>query len=153
MFTNRDKQYLKAIFLLHGSVNPVGPQVLANKLAVSRVCALQKMRRLEVLGYGDYIRRKGLVLNQNGILVITQDIKKHHILEKFFEDTLKITTQEACDHSSHIGPFICDSLVSDIANNIKSTIKCNCGSCLSATKNSTDLENCHYLNKGFGNGN
>jgi len=147
MITNRDKQYLRAVFLLQGSTQPVGPQELADKIGVSKVCAFQKMRRLEALGYGEYQHREGLLLNQLAIQIIEQDIKKHHILEKFLEDTLKMTSQEACDHSNQLGPFICDRLINNIANKIGTNMNCNCGNCIETTKNSAELEHCHWLNK------
>jgi Mn-dependent DtxR family transcriptional regulator len=147
MLTDRDKQYLRAIFLLQGSKQPVGPQELAVKMAVSKVCAFQKMRRLEIMGYGEYVLRRGLKLNENGVRIIENDIKNHHILEKFLEDTLKITFQEACDHSSHIAPFICDTLMNNIAHKMEAKINCNCGNCIDTAQNSAELENCHYLIK------
>jgi Mn-dependent DtxR family transcriptional regulator len=147
MLTNRDKQYLKAIFLLQGYTHSVGPQELAKKMEVSKVCAFQKMRRLESMGYGEYTIRRGLKLNDNGVTIIENEIKNHHILEKFLEDTLKITFQEACDHSSHIAPFICDSLMNNIIHQMKTKINCNCGYCFDSAKSSNELENCHYLVK------
>jgi Mn-dependent DtxR family transcriptional regulator len=147
MLTNRDKQYLRAILLLQGSTDPVGPKKLALKMGVSKVCAFQKMRRLEALGYGNYTVRKGFKLNDRGIFVIEQDIKKHHILEKFLEDTLKMTTKEACDHSNHIGPFICDTLINDISEKIGNQMSCRCGYCLDTSNKSTKLEQCHWLIK------
>jgi Mn-dependent DtxR family transcriptional regulator len=148
MLTSRDKQYLKAIFLLKGFTQPVGPQELAEKMEVSKVCAFQKMRRLESMGYGEYTIRRGLKLNQTGVGIIENDIKNHHILEKFLEDTLKITFQEACDHSSHIAPFICDTLMNNIAHKMAAKINCSCGYCIDTKKNTTELKNCHYLSKG-----
>ena len=148
MITNRDKQYLLAIFMLQGTTDPVGPNKLAIKMNVSKVCAFQKMRRLEVLGYGQYYLRKGLKLNKTGISMVEQEIERHHVLEKFLEDTLKMTSQEACDHSSHIGPYICEGLMGNIANKMRSTIDCQCGHCLDTDKNTTQLEQCHWLKKG-----
>jgi Mn-dependent DtxR family transcriptional regulator len=147
MLTNRDKQYLRAVFLLQGSTRPVGPMELAVKMGVSKVCAFQKMRRLEALGYGEYHLRKGLKLNDLGVLIIEQDIKNHHILEKFLEDTLKMTSREACDQSSHIGPFISEKLINNIANKIGTKSNCNCGNCLETPKNYSELEQCHWLKK------
>ncbi len=147
MLTNRDKQYLRALFLLQGSTQPVGPKKLAVKMGVSKVCAFQKMRRLEAMGYGEYFLREGLKLNERGILIIEQDIKKHHILEKFLEDTLKMTSQEACDQSNRIGPFISDKLIENIANKIGANTNCNCGNCLETPKNYSELEHCHWLKK------
>ena len=145
MITNRDKQYLRAIFLLQGSTRPIGPKKLSLKMGVSKVCAFQKMRRLEAMGYGEYILRKGLMLNKVALLIIEEDIKKHHILEKFLEDTLKITSQEACHHSNHIGPFICNSLIDNIANKMGPKMDCNCGNCIDTNRNSSALEKCHWL--------
>jgi Mn-dependent DtxR family transcriptional regulator len=43
------------------------------------------MRRLETLGLGEYIFKEGLKLNNEAILIVENDIKKHHILERFFK--------------------------------------------------------------------
>jgi len=147
MLTNRDKQYLRAVFLLQGSTRPVGPNELALKMGVSKVCAFQKMRRLEAIGVGEYFRRKGLKLNALGVLVIEQDIKKHHILEKFLKESLKMTFQEACEYSNHIGPFISEELIKNIADKLGKKMNCNCGYCLDNPENSAELENCHWLIK------
>ena len=148
MLTNRDKQYLRAIFLLKGSSCPIGPKKLAIKMGVSKVCAFQKMRRLEALGLGEYHLRKGLQLNDMGVGLITHEIKKHHVLEKFLEDTLKMNSHEACDHSTNIGPFVGDKLMNNIANTIGAEIACSCGSCFDTLANPSELEHCHWLKKG-----
>lgn len=147
MLTNRDKQYLRAVFLLQGSTREVGPKELAGKIGVTKVCAFQKMRRLEAMGYGKYLIRKGLKLNETGISIVKQDIKKHHVLERFLKDTFKMTTQEACDHSNHIGPFICNKLMDNIENKIESVMDCHCGHCLGTPKNPAELEHCHWLKR------
>lgn len=147
MLTNRDKQYLRAVFLLQGSTRPVGPMELAVKMGVSKVCAFQKMRRLEAMGYGEYHLRKGLMLNDLSFLIIKQDVKNHHILEKFLEDTLKITSREACDQSNHIGPFISEKLINNIANRIGAKTNCECGNCLETSKDHSELKHCHWLKR------
>ena len=149
MITNRDKQYLRAVFLLGGASEPVGPKKLAIKMGVTKVCAFQKMRRLEAMGYGEYEHRRGLKLNNKGVFEIEQDIKKHHILEKFLQETLQMTSQEACDHSNHIGPFVGDVLLNDISNKMNFRMECDCGYCLDASKNFAELEHCHWLKKSF----
>jgi DtxR family Mn-dependent transcriptional regulator len=146
MITNRDKQYLRAVFTLKGATEPVGPNELATKLGVSKVCAFQKMRRLEAMGYGEYYPRKGLQLNETGISMVEQEVKRHHVIERFLENTLKITSQEACDHSSNIGPFINERLIDNIANNMEAVIDCRCGHCLDTSPNGTELKHCHWLN-------
>ena len=113
------------------------------------MCAFQKMRRLESLGYGEYIHHQGLKLNEFGVQIIEQDIKKHHILEKFLEATLKIEFSDACAHSNHISPFICDNLLNDIEKKMDSKMECNCGNCLDTPKNSAELEHCHWLKNSF----
>ena len=86
MLTNRDRQYLRAIFRLRGSTRYVGPQELATDMGVTKVCAFQKMRRLEALGLGEYTIRKGLMLNREGAEMVEEEIRKHHLLEKFLKE-------------------------------------------------------------------
>lgn len=148
MLTNRDKQYLRTVFLLQETNGHVGPNILAAKMGVTKVCAFQKMRRLEAMGYGEYEPHKGLKLNLFAIQTIEQDIKKHHLIEKFLEDSLKITFQEACEQSNHIGPFISDKLMNNIIDMFGEEMDCNCGNCFDSKLNSAELGHCHWLKKG-----
>lgn len=147
MLTDRDRQYLKIIFRLGGKSEPVGPVALANELGVTKVCAHQKMHRLEAMGYGRYIRRKGLQLTEAGTNVVEEEIKRHHILEKFLEKNLDMSHEQACDHSDHIASSVCAELLRAITTNIQDDLDCDCGHCLHECGEHSGLENCHWLRK------
>jgi DtxR family Mn-dependent transcriptional regulator len=149
MLTNRDRQYLRAVFKLKGSQKFVGPQELANAMSVTKVCAFQKMRRLEVLGLGEYAVRKGLKLNEEGVTLVEEEIRRHHVLERFLSRTLNMTSQEACDHSSHMGPFICEEVLRSISENLDQDIDCECGHCLHDCNGHRGAEDCHWLKRGI----
>ena len=44
-----------------------------------------------MMGYGSYHHRKGLILTEAGINVVEEEIRRHHILEKFLEKNLNMT--------------------------------------------------------------
>ena len=50
-FTERDLEFLRAVYFLDGIGEPVGPAKLARVLEVARVTAMKAMRRLEAKGY------------------------------------------------------------------------------------------------------
>ena len=147
MLTNRDRQYLRVIFRLKGSSRYVGPKELANAMGVTKVCAFQKMRRLEALGMGEYTIRKGLMLNNEGAALVEEEIRKHHVLERFLKDTLNMSQEEACNHSSHMGPSVCEEMLNSITENMGEDIDCECGHCLHDCNDHKGAEECHWLKK------
>jgi len=146
MLTARDRQYLRAVFKLKGFSKHVGPQELANVIGVTRVCAFQKMRRLEVLGMGEYAVRKGLRLNHEGVSVVEEEIRRHHVLERFLMETLKMSSKDACDHSTHMGPFVCDEVLSGMTDTL-GNVECDCGHCLHECNGHQAAAECHWLKK------
>ena len=149
MLTSRDRQYMRALFLLRANNRFVGPQELADKMGVTKVCSFQKMRRLEVLGYGDYMVRKGLRLNEAGVKAVEEEIRRHHMLERFLSKTLEMSEEEACDHSSHMGPFICEGVMKVISERYGHEIQCECGHCLHECNGHQGGQACHWLKKGI----
>jgi Mn-dependent DtxR family transcriptional regulator len=148
MITARDRKYIRSIFQLKGHQRPVGPQELANSMGVTKVCAFQKMRRLEALGMGEYVLRKGLTLNREAVIMVEEEIRRHHLLERFFEKNLNMSTQEACDHSDHMGPFVCDDVMKSISEALGKDLECDCGHCIHDCEDHSGAENCHWLKKG-----
>ena len=94
--TNRDREYLRVLYVLNGFTDPVGPVLLSKKIGVTKVCAFQKMHRLEALGYGKYFLREGLKLNKKACRLVKQDIKRHHVIEAFLQKKLGLTHHQAC---------------------------------------------------------
>lgn len=149
--TQRDREYLRGLFILKAHEKPVGPSDLSDLMEVSRVGALQKMRKIESLGYGEYIENKGLILNDEAIELIKEDIKKHHILEIFFRKSLDMEPEEACKESSSIQPFVRSKLVKKIYEEFEEELDCVCGHCVDPDTDTTpkDLYDCHWYKKRF----
>ncbi|MEF8835605.1 MAG: metal-dependent transcriptional regulator [Candidatus Thermoplasmatota archaeon] len=149
--TRRDREYLRALFVLKAHEKPAGPSDLSDLMDVSRVGALQKMRKIEELGYGEYIENKGLLLNDEAIEVIREDIEKHHLLEEFFRESLDMEEEEACKESSLIQPFVGSRLIQKIYDEFEEELDCVCGNCINPEMNTdpNDLYQCHWFKKKF----
>jgi Mn-dependent DtxR family transcriptional regulator len=68
-------------------------------MGISKVCAFQKMHRLEALGYGDYEPYKGLKLNDNALKIVKDDMDRHHIIEAYLHRHFDLTHHQACNES------------------------------------------------------
>ncbi len=147
--TERDREHMVSIFLLRGHEKPIGPSALATKMEVSRSGALQKMKRLEKLGFGDYIPEKGLKLNKEGKKVVEEDIFRHHLIEYFFQETLGLNFEEACEEAEKLGGDMSERMVELIKERCEEDMRCECGSCLDPPYQPSDLQGCHWLKKKF----
>ena len=116
--THRDKEYLRVIFALNGAYEPVGPVKLAKNMGVSKECAYQKMQRLTHLGYGNYLLRQGFTLNKKAIQLIQEDIKRHHILEQFLQETLHLSHHQACKEATNMDAIASSTLYHHLMKHI-----------------------------------
>ncbi|MFO7791912.1 MAG: metal-dependent transcriptional regulator [Candidatus Saliniplasma sp.] len=148
--TERDRKYMIAIYLKEGYERPVGPSELAKDMDVSRVGALQKMRRLENQGLGEYQSKKGLILNGDGIDIVEEDVRRHHLLEKFLQESLGMDFEDACRESSRLGSVVSEEMMERIDMNYREYLECECGLCLDPPYEPGDLEECHWIKKEFG---
>ncbi len=147
--TPRDREYLRGIFVLKGNREPVGPSKLAHILDVSKVAVLEKMRRLEAMGYGDYVHRRGLLLNEKGTEVVQKDIQRHHIMERYFQDNFGMESTEACRESSAMDPFISENFMRNISTSLGRELSCECGCCIDDHYDPEDLYDCHWFKRQF----
>ncbi|MBS3749105.1 MAG: metal-dependent transcriptional regulator [Candidatus Thermoplasmatota archaeon] len=147
LLTNRDREYLRILYLLKGKNQPVGPVKLSKKLGVSKVCAFQKMHRLQALGYGTYLLRNGLKLNSKAISIVEQDVKRHHIIEAFLQKKLGLTHQQACIEAEQLDQSMSQRLFNKI--NTKETISSQscCGYNLTHKLKVSDLKNCPWIQR------
>ncbi len=141
--TRRDREHLRSIFLLRGHEEPVGPSELAKHIGVSKVGALQKMRRLEDRDCGDYIENEGLKLNERAVEIVERDIRNHHLIEQFLQDFLDMDFREACSESSRMTYSASEVLIKNIEKKIED-IDCECGFCLDPPYDPKELKDCHW---------
>lgn len=152
LITSRDKQYLRAIYLLNGENEPVGPVKLAEMLGVSKVCAFQKMHRLQALGYGDYSPHKGLLLNETALTIINHDVRKHHIVEAFLQKNTTLTHKEACQEATNLTKSISEKLYDTIEQNTSLQISSCCGYSISRALSIDVLAKCPWMKRQLRNG-
>ncbi len=96
--TEIGRSYLRAVYLAGGQNQPVGPARIGKIVGVSRVTALEHLRKLAHRGYGTYIQGKGLLLNKEGAGMTQEDIWRHHVVEHIFSIVM--------DHLPH--DMVCD---------------------------------------------
>ena len=147
--TCRDEEYLRAIFLLNGLDKPVGPTELAKTLGVNKVSSYEKMRRLEYLGFGKYVLRKGFLLNSDGAALAQSDIHRHHVLERFIQHELGFDSEKACRESTRMGSHVSTELMKRITEKLDKNDSCECGYCLNPPFNPQELFNCHWCQPYF----
>jgi len=147
LLTNRDREYLRVIYMLQGSTIPIGPAKLSKKIGVTKVCAFQKMHRLEALGYGEYILRKGLQINKKAKDIVEQDMKRHHILEAFLQKKLGLTHDQACLEAEKLAQSMSKNLFDKIDDaHVKSTSSC-CSYNPTHKPKASDLKTCPWIQR------
>ncbi len=147
LLTNRDREFLRVIYMLHGSTHPVGPAALSKKIGVTKVYAFQKMHRLQAMGYGTYMLHKGLKLNTKAINRIEQDVKRHHIIEAFLQESLGLSHKEACLEAEQLDQSMSQTLFNKIDSSDK-TISSSCCEYDSNGKISvSDLRTCPWVKR------
>ncbi len=144
--TQRDREYIKKIYLLGGKEIPTSPSELAREMNVSKVGALDKMRRLEELGFAEYIKNKGILLNSKGIKEIEEGAKRHHLVEKFLRESLDIDQEEACVESTKIAFRLSNRTIEKISSQLDPGTTCRCGFRIGKYTELRDLKNCPWLN-------
>jgi Mn-dependent DtxR family transcriptional regulator len=133
--------------MLQGSTNPIGPVKLSKKIGVTKVCAFQKMHRLEALGYGKYILRKGLQLNKKATDIVEQDMKRHHVLESFLQKKFGLTHDQACLEAEKLDQSMSKHLFDKINDTyIKPTSSCCSYNPMHKPKVS-DLKTCPWIQR------
>ncbi len=145
--TQRDREHMITIFLLGGNEEPVGPSKLAEKMDMSRAGALQKMKRLEKCNVGEYIPKKGLKLTTAGVKIVEDDIIKHHVVENFFQESLGMEFDKACEEATNLSSDMSERMIDLINSAYGEEISCECGLCLDPPFEPEDLEDCHWCKR------
>ena len=149
-FTNRDLSYLQAIYYLGGNKVSISPTKLSSQLKVSKVTAYQKMKRLVVLGFGNYKRQKGFKMNNKSINDIEKFIFQHHVLEHFFTKTLGVSCSQACNESSQITANLSDEFITTIFEMLGEPANCNCGCKIPPPYEKETLKGCSWCQQSLG---
>ena len=112
------EDYLEAIcnFTDRG-INPRAVDI-AKELSVSRASVTEALKKLAFKGFINYDRYEMLSLTQSGKILAKKIVSKHMILQRFFEERLGLSSQEASENACKIEHVITENAFNKIAEYI-----------------------------------
>lgn len=106
------ERYMVEIYRAYENGLPiVGPTYLAKLMNISKTSAQQALKNLASKGYGNYIERKGFLINEKGLEKAKKIIKKHRLLESFLAEIFSLDAITACNEASKIDKFVSEELI------------------------------------------
>lgn len=95
------EEYLEVLYKYGDKKNYVSTTEISKELNIAPGSVTQMLKKLEDLGYINYIPYKGANLSDEGFKIAQKITRKHRILEKFLKDILKVKPEnvhmQACD--------------------------------------------------------
>jgi DtxR family Mn-dependent transcriptional regulator len=95
------EEYLEVLYKYGNKKNHVSTTTISKQLKIAPGSVTQMLKKLEDLGYIDYIPYKGANLTENGTKIAQKITRKHRILERFLADILHIKKEnihiQACN--------------------------------------------------------
>ena len=105
-FGESEEMYLKTVFVLAETVNPVPVTVLAERLGISTVSASEMVGRLQDRSLLDHTPYKGVRLTADGEERARAVLRRHRLWERFLTDRLEMDWAQAHDAAcqlEHLG--------------------------------------------------
>ena len=95
------EEYLEVLYKYGDKRNYVSTTTISKNLDIAPGSVTQMLKKLEDLGYINYIPYKGANLSDEGFKIAQKITRKHRILEKFLKDILKVKPEnvhiQACN--------------------------------------------------------
>ena len=95
------EEYLEVLYKFGSKDSYVSTTTLSKELGIAPGSVTQMLKKLEDIGYIDYVPYKGANLTDEGIKIAQKITRKHRILERFLKDVLKIKDEnlhhQACE--------------------------------------------------------
>lgn len=95
------EEYLEVLYRNGSNKEQVSTTKMSKELGIAPGSVTQMLKKLEKLGYIEYIPYKGASLTDEGMKIAQKITRKHRILEKFLSDVLKIKEEnvhsQACE--------------------------------------------------------
>ncbi len=127
MFIMETKLIIKTLFTAwENGEYVVGPSDLAKKLEIPKSTAQKILIKISELGYGIYIERKGLILNEAGLREGRRLMRRHRLLECMLED-LGVKKELICAEASKIDLELGEELEKFIETKYGKRVTCPCG--------------------------
>lgn len=95
------EEYLETLYKFGTKDSYLSTTTLSKELGIAPGSVTQMLKKLEDIGYIDYIPYKGASLTEKGSKIAQKITRKHRILERFLKDVLKIKDEnlhvQACE--------------------------------------------------------
>jgi DtxR family Mn-dependent transcriptional regulator len=95
------EEYLEVLYKFGSKDSYVSTTTLSKELGIAPGSVTQMLKKLEDIGYIDYVPYKGASLTEDGKKIAQKITRKHRILERFLKDVLKIKDEnlhaQACE--------------------------------------------------------
>ena len=95
------EEYLEVLYKFGSKDSYVSTTTVSKELGIAPGSVTQMLKKLEDIGYIDYVPYKGASLNDEGSKIAQKITRKHRILERFLKDVLKIKDEnlhaQACE--------------------------------------------------------
>lgn len=92
---------------------------ISKQMNVSRASVTEALKKLASKGYINYDRYEMLSLTESGKELANKIVSKHIILQRFFEEKLGLSIEEASDNACKIEHVITENAFNKIAEYIK----------------------------------
>ena len=125
--TKTDVKYLRFIAERTDGPPIVSPTMIAEHFNISRVSAMEELKKLAEKGYGEYIPRRGFVLNEKGSNFAKREARKHRIFECILSEKLGFDKDSVCDEASKVDFYLSDEVVEKMSEILGHPEVCPCG--------------------------
>ena len=106
------EEYLEVLYKFGSKDSYVSTTTLSRELGIAPGSVTQMLKKLEDIGYIDYVPYKGASLSDEGSKIAQKITRKHRILERFLKDVLKIKDEnlhaQACEMEHSLSDDACD---------------------------------------------
>ncbi len=102
----------------------VGPSYIASNLNCSKSTAQKMLIDLSKKGLGEYIPKKGFMLNEEGVKIAKEATRRHRLIECMLED---FGVSNFCSEAERIEGVIGDEFMKIIEQKYKNREVCPCG--------------------------
>ena len=118
------EEYLEVLYRNGSNKEQVSTTQLSKDLGIAPGSVTQMLKKLEDLGYIEYVPYKGATLTDEGMRIAQKITRKHRILEKFLSDILKIKEENIHEQACEMEHTLSDEAERAICTMLKNPDLC-----------------------------
>lgn len=122
--TERESEYLKAVFDLLSEKSYVGSLDVANILGVSCATASETLKKLYEKGMLLREPWKGVSLSELGLKEVNRIIRNHRVFETYAHRFLSVSLNDACECARRVELHLSDKIVDSMCRVLGHPEKC-----------------------------